>query len=194
MASKNPSSLSLNVSKASCPSIAATTWAPADSKRNWAISRLSSLSSTRSTRTPSIKGSSISLSSFSSHKKEALSPPHTRNGSVMTYVVPTSILLSNSIVPFIISHKLLAIGMPKPVPSRFPAPFRPSWANGSKTCFLNSSLMPIPVSSIVKTYVPIPFVYAVSQQETWTSPPSLLYFTALLMIFISKRFKWIELA
>ena len=66
--------------------------------------------------------------------------------------VPLPTWLCTSTVPFMRSTSFLTMGMPRPVPVTRLSVLERSRENSSKMCGRNSSLMPMPVSSITVWY------------------------------------------
>ena len=138
------------MSTASCPFHVLVTATPSFRSINSAISIFSSLSSARRTCSPFMDFSDISFcSSRLSASRSIL------NGILITNVVPALSSLSKAIVPPIFSTSFFVIGIPRPVPANLVRLPVCSCANGSKICFWNASVIPIPVSRQVNSIVVI---------------------------------------
>ena len=145
--SKCPGLLTANAPTASCPLTTLSTWAPFCSSMNSAISRLRSLSSARSACAPAMPaGSAGSPASPASSR----APWSTSSGSSTVTVVPFCGSLWMSMLPPMRSTSIFVMESPSPVPAYEDRAPSFSWANGSRACERNSSLMPAPSSSQVK--------------------------------------------
>ena len=101
------------------------------------------------------------------------------NGSVITKVEPSFGTLFTVIVPCILSTSVLTIDMPRPVPLYTLRASSRSCENGSKICWRNVSLIPMPVSVIVQRYVTVPFSAPKQVNCVFTLPPTWLNLIAL---------------
>ena len=102
-----------------------------------------------------------------------------RKESSTVKVLPWPGVLSTLMMPPIRSTRFLVMAMPRPVPCIWLMRSLSSRLKASKTCFWNSSLMPMPSSWTEKRS----FTYwgaagrSVTERSMW--PPSGVYFTAL---------------
>ena len=143
----------MNRSTASCPFPALSVRAPSMCSSSFKISALISLSSTinillpvKSKRLPGM----VSGSLFSSW----LSPASPISSSTSTVkVLPFPGALSTWILPPIKSSMLFAMAMPSPVPWVWFPSFSSILVNGRKMVFKNSSVIPRPVSFMIKRYL-----------------------------------------
>ena len=160
-------------SSASFPFFAEIIWKPSSSKKKWAISIFTSLSSTNMAVWPlKLIFSGMTSSLFSGCGCGSI-----LKGIVTTKIVPSPSLLFNWIVPCINSAISLTMDKPRPVPLNVVVLSLPSRQNGSKACLWNSSLIPRPLSWQINSYTQL------SPSPTW------LYFTALEARFTKIRFK-----
>ncbi len=111
------------------------------------------------------------------------------NVKTTSMVVPTFSWLSSVMVPPIISTMSFTMESPRPDPVKLVVVSFPSWENGSKACFWNSSLMPRPLSLQMKRKVAVSLSLAISVALRNTSPPTRLYLMPLLARFIRMRFR-----
>ena len=106
------------------------------------------------------------------------------NGSVTVNAEPSPSTLSTVMAPFIFSMSSFTIDIPRPVPSYCVRAPCFSCVNGSKSSlFTKFSLIPMPVSRIVKRNVAVFSSQAISSAYVSIVPFSLLYFAALLNRF-----------
>ena len=107
-----------------------------------------------------------------------------KSGMEIFTSVPSPSALSTTICPPMLSTKFLTMDIPSPVPSmRLMAAF---WtrSKGRKMRSRNSLLMPMPLSRQEKsTRTESGLTSGCWENEIWISPPSGVYFTALLIIF-----------
>ena len=185
-----PASACSNALSTLKPSSAHVTFAPASVRMNRAISRFRSLSSAKRMFIPASFARSCAWCSFSVDDASKSMV----KGKVTVQTVPSPKRLSYTRSPSMSSASCLAMTVPNPVPVTCSASFRCSRENGSNTRFWKSELMPMPVSAMTNLYVAAPPSCACSEQVTRTAPPGLLYFTALLAMFMIKRFRCSELA
>ena len=150
MTSNSSGLLFSNISTAFWPFHAFVTSAPSFRSINSAISMFSSLSSTRRICSPSIDFSGISFCTLCSSTSGSI-----LNGTRITKVVPAPSLHSKEMVPPIFSTSFFVIGIPSPVPANFVRLPVCSCEKGSKICFWNASVIPIPVSRQVNSIVVI---------------------------------------
>ena len=111
------------------------------------------------------------------------------NGSVIVTVVPLPFLLFISMVPSILSTIFLAIARPSPAPSYLVLLVSFSWENISNAWLINSSLMPIPLSSHTNSYITWLSSTDFSQHHTCIVPPGSVNFTALSATIVRSRSK-----
>ena len=101
--------------------------------------------------------------------------------------MPCWIWLSTSIVPPIRSTIFLTMARPRPLPLTLLTRVSTARENSEYISFMNSGVMPIPVSLTIDTSRTIPgFSRGSSYTSKRTMPPSGVYFTAL-----DKRFMYI---
>ena len=138
-----PSGWFLKISTAFFPSTTLSTFIPNSSSCTVTISAFSSLSSARRTFTPVRFTFSEKPVSDLLHSLSVIS-----RGISTVKVVPSCFLLCTEMVPPIISTYFFTIAIPSPAPWYCVLASESSCANSSKISFVNSSLMPIPVSEM----------------------------------------------
>jgi len=145
---------------------------------------LISLSSTRRICFPSSFCSPELCSSF----LVSMAFSSTLNGRRKVKVLPSPSWLSTSIEPPILSRSALTIDIPRPVPLYSVLASFFSCVKGLNSCsFINSSLIPIPVSTILNSYHTV-----VPSQESSSAYVSIVPFDLLYLIALLRRLTMIR--